>query len=287
MSDAMNTSINEMLATSDWLASHLNNPEIRIVDARKGDGYKESHVVGAVCYDGTPFLREDGDVIGAESFAALMSGLGISNDTTVIAYDDGNNLFAGRLWWVLNYYGHAQVKVLDGGWDLWSSERRPVDNARIVPRAARFEVRQNDVWIADSAYVQASIGDPERVILDVRGDDEWSRMEASDTTPPGHIPGAVHLVWSDVIEPDTKRFKPVPALRRMFGEIGVSTDMEVITYCQGGIRAAHTALALKLAGYGHVRNYEGSWAAWSRTSFAVEPYSAAHPNGLIGKSKRT
>lgn len=275
MSDDMNFPADEMLATTGWLASHLNDPTVRIVDTRKGEAYAQSHIPGAVAHGGGVFLRDEGDVIGAEAFTALMSGLGIAEDTMIIAYDDGNSLFACRLWWVLNYYGHTRVKVLDGGWDLWSAEGQPVDDTPVAPREARFEPRRNEAWIADSAYVQGSIGDPARLILDVRGNEEWTRVEATGTTPSGHIPGAAHLVWSDVIEPGSKRFKSAPVLRRMFENAGASSDKEIIAYCLGGIRAAHSVLALKLAGYGKVRNYEGSWAAWSRANLPAEPYAAA------------
>jgi len=108
----------EMLMTGDWLAAHLDDPAIRIVDTRKGDAYDLSHIAGAVGHKGSPFLREEGAIIGPARFAELMSRLGVGDETTVIAYDDGNNLFAARLWWVLNYYGDRRVKVLDGGWDL-------------------------------------------------------------------------------------------------------------------------------------------------------------------------
>lgn len=275
-----NSACDTFMVTSDWLETHVNDPGVLIVDARKGGEYVESHIAGAVAVGGSPFLREEGDVIGVEPFAARMSKQGIGPKTTVVAYDDGNNLFAARLWWVLNYYGHTGVKVLDGGWDLWAAEGRPVDRTPAVPESAIFEAHRNDAWIAATDYVHASIGHPDRVILDVRSDDEWQRSEPTNTTLPGHIPGATHLVWTDVIDPETNRFRSVEMLRQMFGELGASPDKEVITYCHGGIRAAHTMLALRLAGFGKVRNYEGSWVAWSKSGFEVAPAIAArHQHG--------
>jgi len=275
MTDSTYISGDEMLATTGWLAGHLNDPGIRIVDTRKDEGYLTSHIPGAIALHAPPYLRENGDVLGVDAFAALMSGLGIGHDTTVVAYDDGNNLFAARLWWVLNYYGHSRVKVLDGGWDLWVAEARPVESGFVAPHAREFTADRQDDWIAETAYVQTSIGQPERVILDVRSDEEWSRIEQTNTTQPGHIPGARHLVWSDVIDPETKRFKPINTLRRMFSEAGAAPDKEVIPYCQAGIRAAHTIFALKLAGFGKVRNYEGSWIAWSKSGLSVESAMAS------------
>jgi thiosulfate/3-mercaptopyruvate sulfurtransferase len=265
----------ELLVTTDCLTRNLNDPVLRIVDTRKGDGYKVAHIPGAVALGASPLLHDAGDVIAPEAFAALMSRLGIGEDTMVVAYDDGNNLFAARLWWVLNYYGHDKVRVLDGGWDLWVAESRPVATSGVVSAAARFEPRRNAALIADTDYVLSSLHNSESRLLDVRGDSEWSRTEATGSTAPGHIPGAVHLVWSDVIDPESHRFWAADELQRMFREIGLRPDNEVITYCQGGIRAAHTVFALKLAGFEAVRNYEGSWSAWSRAGTPV----ALHPTG--------
>ncbi|MEX2482194.1 MAG: sulfurtransferase [Gammaproteobacteria bacterium] len=271
MADSTTISPPDQLVTTTWLADHLADPAMRIVDMRKGDGYTQAHIPSAIRYDESPFLRADGDVIGAEAFAALMSRLGIDGATEVIAYDDGNYLFAARLWWALKYYGHEQVRVLDGGWDRWQAEHRPVESTPVEPPGKIFAAHPTPKWIADSDYVQASIGHPERVILDVRGDEEWTRTVATGETPVGHIPGARHLVWSTVLEPNSKCFKPAEELQNMFQQGGVDPHHEVIAYCLGGIRAAHAVLALEIAGYDKVRNYEGSWAAWSREHRPIEP----------------
>jgi thiosulfate/3-mercaptopyruvate sulfurtransferase len=148
--------VDGLLVTGDWLEANLSDPAIRIVDARKCDGYDEAHIAGAAKITARPFLRENGDVIAPASFSAAMADLGIGPDTTVVAYDDGNNLFAGRLWFVLNYYGHRNVKVLDGGWDLWKAEGRPVDGQATVPAKVVFEAAPEAGWLADTAYVAQS-----------------------------------------------------------------------------------------------------------------------------------
>ncbi len=259
------------LVTAGWLSEHLDEPFVRVVDTRKGDGYAASHIPSALCLDASPFLRDNGDVIGAKDFAGAMSRLGIDASTSVVAYDDGNNLFAARLWWVLKYYGHADVRVLDGGWDRWVAEDRLRDNHEIIASPTRFEPKTTSSWKTDSDYVEASIRHSERVILDVRSDDEWLRVKDSGSTPPGHVPSAVHVVWSDVLVHDNLCFKPVAELRTMFHNIGLRQDQEILVYCLGGIRAAHSVLALRLAGFEYARNYEGSWAAWSRAERPIEP----------------
>lgn len=263
----------ELLVTTDWLAAHLDDLDIRVVDTRKGDGYETAHIPGAVRYPAptTPFLKENGRVPSAERFAALMSEIGIGDEDLVVAYDDGNNLFAARLWWALNYYGHRRVKLVDGGWDLWLSEGRPVTNAHPSSRPARFSPKLDDHCIAEWETVRAAIGNPACGILDVRSDKEWTGADPMGTKRGGHIPGALHLEWRETIGQANKRFKPPSVLRQMFAQAGLSPDKEVITYCQGGIRAAHTAFALRLAGYNQVRNYERSWYEWgNREDLPIE-----------------
>ncbi len=263
----------EMLVTTEWLVTHLEDAGIRVVDTRKGDGYEIAHIPGAIRYPApiTPFLKKDGRVPSAEQFAGLMSEIGVGDEDLVIAYDDGNNLFAARLWWALNYYGHRRVKLLDGGWDLWIADGRPVTDAPANPHPARFTPKVDDRWISEWEDVRAAIGNPACGILDVRSDKEWTGADPMGTKRGGHIPGAVHLEWRETIDQASKRFKAPSVLRQMFAQAGLSPDREVITYCQGGIRAAHAAFALRLAGYDRVRNYERSWSEWgNREELPIE-----------------
>ncbi len=263
----------ELLVTTEWLAAHLEDGDTRVVDTRKGDGYEIGHIPGAVRYPAgvTPFLKENGRVPTAERFSALMSEMGIGDQDLVIAYDDGNNLFAARLWWALNYYGHRRVKLVDGGWDLWLAEGRPVTDAPVSARPARFTPMIDDHCIAEWETVRAAIGNPACGILDDRSDKEWTGVDPMGTKRGGHVPGAVHLEWRETIDQASKRFKPASVLREMFVRLGLSPDKEVITYCQAGIRAAHTAFALQLAGYDQVRNYERSWSEWgNREDLPIE-----------------
>ncbi|RLA50095.1 MAG: hypothetical protein DRQ65_09390, partial [Gammaproteobacteria bacterium] len=183
---------------------------------------------------------------------------------------DGNNLFATRLWWVLNYYGHHRVKVLDGGWDNWVKQGLPVNNNSTRVSSSDFFPQVDKKQVATTSNVQAAIGLPQQVVLDVRSDQEWQRTEATPKSSPGHIPGAVHLVWSQLIDPQSMCFKPKNTLCELFEAQGIYPQDEIITYCYAGIRAAHTLFALQLAGFNKVRNYEGSWLSWTGAGCPIE-----------------
>ncbi len=261
---------NQILATADYLASHLNDGDLRIVDARQGKGFDAAHIDGAVALNGSSFLREDGDVIPPDSLVGLMSKLGIDKNTNVIVYDDGNSLFATRLWWVLNYYGHDRVKVLNGGLDNWVKQGFSVNNHATEVSCSDFFPQIDKHQIATTSDVQAAISLPRQVVLDVRGGEEWQRTEATPKSLPGHIPSAVHLGWSQLVDPQSMCFKPKNTLCELFEAQGIHPQDEIITYCYAGIRSAHTLFALKLAGFNKVRNYEGSWLAWTGAGCPVE-----------------
>ncbi|MGE0858448.1 MAG: sulfurtransferase [Gammaproteobacteria bacterium] len=168
------------------------------------------------------------------------------------------------------YYGHTRIKVLDGGWDAWCLEGRETTSARTTPPAGAFVARPQPTLIATTDYVNAALRKRDVQLLDVRGDDEWTRAVSNESAIAGHIPGALHLLWTAVIDASTRRFLPGESLRAAFLAAGIVPGREVVSYCQGGIRAAHTMLALHLAGIAPARNYEGSWAAWSKAGTPIE-----------------
>ena len=224
----------EMLVETEWLAEHLGDPRVRLVDTDNRDAYRRAHLPGAVTYRGHHYLKEEEGalhIMGPEQFAQVMGELGIGDDTLVIAYDGFGSLYATRLWWALNYHGHTQVKVLNGGWNKWFAEGRPISNA--VPRLPRVSLtpHTHEELIAGWEYVRASIGRADRVLLDVRSDGEWTGENARGTKRGGRIPGAVHLEWLNyVTDDDRKTFKSAAELRTMFDNLGVTPEKEVITY---------------------------------------------------------
>lgn len=253
----------ELLAETDWLAANLSDPGIKVIDLRSLEAYQAGHIPGAVWLD----VRKLDDpqtqyIPGPDDFARLISSLGISNDTLVVGYDDQGGLLAARLWWALDYYGHSRAKVLNGGWNKWINEGRPV--SREVPdvKPGVFIPRVNEGVLCRLDYIRAALNKPGVVVLDARSPAEYNGTDVRARRG-GHIPGAVNVDWQlTVTQDDVKVFKPAAELRRLLEAAGITPDKEVITYCQTGVRSAHALFVLRLLGYERVRNYDGSWAEW-------------------------
>lgn len=223
----------EMLVETDWLAEHLQDAKLCIVDCDNREAYRRAHIPGALTFRGHHYLKEKEGaphIMGPEQFAGTVGGLGIGDDTLVVAYDGFSGLYATRLWWALNYYGHTKASVLNGGWDAWLAEGWPLTNAPARRATARFRPRVREELLARWEYVRAAIAQPGRVLLDVRSDGEWTGENARGTKRGGHIPGAVHLEWLNCVDSQTKKFKPASHLRAMFAEAGITPESEVITY---------------------------------------------------------
>jgi thiosulfate/3-mercaptopyruvate sulfurtransferase len=225
------------------------------------------HIPGAVCTTDAYYKSTDPSktrfVMDPDEFAKTMQDLGIGDDTEVIAYDAAQ-VTAGRLWWCLNYYGHTKVRVLDGGWNRWLAEGRPMtmEITRATASGPFIATPHQEVY-ATAEYVMAALQNPGAIVLDVRSDGEWLGTNSRGNKRAGRMPGAVHLEWVNYLTADaTKRWKAAAELKAMFEAIGVTPDKEVITVCQGGIRAAQAAFTLSLLGYPKVRNYDGSFGDW-------------------------
>ncbi len=224
----------EMLVDTEWLAEHGEDPRVRIVDADTRDAYRRAHIPGAVTYRVHHYLKEEEGalhIMGPEKFARVMEEMGVGDDTLVVAYDGFGSLYATRLWWALNYYGHPQVKVLNGGWNKWLSEGRPVTYTVPRPSRAAFTPRPQEEFLARWDDVYQSLGRSDRVLLDVRSDAEWTGENPRGTKRGGHIPGAVHLEWLNfVTNDDLRTFRSAQELHSMLEERGVTPDKEIITY---------------------------------------------------------
>ncbi|MSQ28599.1 MAG: sulfurtransferase [Dehalococcoidia bacterium] len=264
-----------LLVTTDWLAAHLNNADLRIIDPRGAGRYAEGHIAGAV---NLPVARLDdpaapirSTLLPAERFEVLAGNLGIHNTDTIVICDDGPGLMAGRTFWALEYFGHEKLAVVNGGIAAWIAEGRPLVTEPATPTPAAYKAVTHAERGATKEDVRARLEQAGTVILDVRSKDEYTGAVAQAFRG-GHVPGAKSLEWSEALTPgNLPLFKSAGDLKRQFEGAGVAAGKEVITYCQGGIRAAHSYFVLRLMGFENVRNYSGSWGDWGNDpSFPVE-----------------
>ena len=222
----------EMLVDGDWLQAHLEDANLRVVDCDPPDAYRRVHIPGAVNPNDN-FLKNPDDrrfIMTPEQFAAEMARLGIGDDTLVVSYDAGGTT-AGRFWWCLNYYGHTNAKALNGGWNQWLKEGRPVTMAQPkVSASAPFTPRANETLYATAEQIMADLDDPNVIVLDVRSDGEWDGSVTRGNQRAGHIPGAVHLEWTNNLTADAeKRWKSADELREMYAACGLTPDKKIVT----------------------------------------------------------
>lgn len=256
--------------TTGWLEAHLGDANLRIVEASVAKAsYDEAHVPGAAWVDAHRDLLHNGDdssgeVLAPEEYARLMQRLGIARETTVVWYGDRHSSFAIRGFWTLDFYQHpGGTHVLEGGRERWLAEQRPVTRelSVIAPSVYPVALRSRDEQRATWREVSDAIGMRDKVVLDVRSREEYEGRSVRAARG-GHIPGAVHIEWTDATAGENV-VRDVGELRAMYESQGVTPDKEIIAHCQLGIRAAHTWFVLKhVLGYPHVKNYDGSWQEW-------------------------
>ena len=263
-----------ILVTTDWLAQHIDDPNVVVVDTDDPSEYHKGHIPGASNPPDNYYktsLEDRTHIQGSEQFAATMSSLGIGDDSLVVAYDRTGGLYALRLMWALHYYQHTNVKMLDGGYQRWVADgRETINEAYSSDGSKSFTPRESDPSIyADINDVLKAINSENTTLLDVRTDGEWAGSNKRGGKRGGRIPGAIHLEWVNFhTGGDIPTLKTADEIRALLVEHGVSTDGEVITYCQGGIRAAQAYWVLKLVGADSVRNYDASWWEWGNNDHA-------------------
>jgi len=268
----------EVLVSTDWVAAHLNDPNVRLVESNEDTLlYAAGHVPGAVHVDWTSDLNDQirRDYITREGFEALMSRIGVTPGTTVVFYGDKNNWWATYALWVFQLFGHADAKIMDGGRLKWEKEGRPMTReipsyAKTAYAARARDDRSNRAFRDEVLTHVESRGQ----LVDVRSPEEYAgtRMHMPDypnegALRGGHIPGAKSIPWAKAINPDDGTFKSAAELEQLYcRDNGLDRGRATIAYCRIGERSSHSWFALKyLLGFENVRNYDGSWTEWGNS----------------------
>ena len=263
----------EYLVETDWVAGHLNDPGVRIVESDEDYLlYETGHIPGAVKVDWFTTLQHPvrRDFLSKGEFERLCSELGIRNDTAVVFYGDKSNWFATYALWLFRYYGHGDLKIMNGGRTKWIQEKRPL--TKDVPRypSTTYTAKEVDASIRafrDDVFQHVKKSMP---LVDVRSPKEYSgellhmpNYPQEGATRGGHIPGAANIPWSQATNEADNTFKTPDELHKLYTAQGITPDKDVIAYCRIGERSSHTWFVLTyLLGYPQVRNYDGSWTEW-------------------------
>ncbi len=253
-----------LLVSTQWVVDHLDDPDIRLVEvSAPGGGYVFGHPPGAV-YLNLDHVLTGGDgkaphMVGPlEQIAATLSRLGIIPDKRIVIYDENGGTRAAKAFWLLEYLGFPRVHVLEGGVERWMAENRPQTRAKPDIEFVTFTPTPQADRLATAEWIAARLESDEVRMLDCRAPDEYAE---------GHIPGARNRTWERSMTLHAYHaFRDVTELEADLTGLDVTEDKEIVTYCRTGTRSAHTYLTLRLLGYPHVRNYDGSWTEWELRS---------------------
>jgi thiosulfate/3-mercaptopyruvate sulfurtransferase len=267
----------EALVSTEWLAAHLADPHVRVLDSSfkqpgitptAREDYDAGHILSAVFFD-IDDVAEPGTSLphmipSAERFAAKMAERGIGNDDKVVVYDANGLSSAGRAWWLLRLFGHDNVALLDGGLPKWKAEGRPLETRAPVVPARQFTARLDPALVRDKEAVLANVSSKRGQVVDARAAGRFDGT-AEETWPGrrrGHIPGSRNLSFDQMTDPKTKQLKSAEELQRLFAGAGVALDRPIISSCGSGVTACALAFGLYLIGHERAAIYDGSWSEW-------------------------
>ena len=263
----------DSLVSTEWVAEHGGDANVRLVEVDVDtSAYEQGHIAGAVGWNWQSQLQQpvQRDLATKEEIEQLLGGSGIGNDTTVILYGDNNNWFAAWAFWQLKYYGHADVRLMNGGRVKWEAEGRPMTTEEPSVSAVSYTASEGDQSIrAYRDQVLSLVNAGSISLVDVRSPAEFSGELMAPANLPqegsqrgGHIPGASNIPWGQAVAEDGT-FKSAEDLRALYGGQGIDGGRETIAYCRIGERSSHTWFVLtQLLGFENVRNYDGSWTEW-------------------------
>lgn len=274
----------DSLVSTDWLADHLGRPELRLVDIRgyvqttdlgggrqeaayvaARDEYEASHLPGAVFVDWTTDIVDREHPVKAQiakptEFAAAMAEHGVGDGTDVVIIDHTGGNFATRLWWALRYHGHDRAAVLDGGFNKWVAEGRPVESGTPRVTSAAFTPRMRPELRVEAAEVLEMATGGEGTIVDARDAGQYSGQIRRGSRG-GRIPSAVHIPAKSLVNADGT-WKPLAEQRALLAAGGAKPDDRIVAYCNGGVTATAVLFALHRTGHADFANYDGSWNEW-------------------------
>jgi thiosulfate/3-mercaptopyruvate sulfurtransferase len=260
----MNYANPQLLWSVDELKNQLSDPKLVLMDLRPPEAYANGHIPGARSFDIFGISLIDTRPEPLEAFLWMIEHLiqakGVNSDSTVVVYDDVAGMRSARLFWFLEYFGHDDVHMLNGGFNAWRDTGFPVTQEATIPKGGNFKMKRRADRLATANDVLRKLNNSSAVIVDTRSDAEYTGQLVRSKRG-GAIPGAVHLEWTNNL--DAKGFfKSADELTKMYAERKITPEKEVIPHCQGAYRSAHTYVALRLIGYPNVRNYLGSWGEW-------------------------
>ncbi len=261
----------EVLVNTEWVEQQVANPSVRLLDvSSSSNGFGEGHIPGATYLSLRQLVNPNdpiqGQIATAAGVSEVLSGLGVERDQTLILYDDSRNLQAARAYWVLKYYQHENVRVYNGGSTKWVADGRDLTADITDFSSSSYEAGPADLQIRTTwQYVVDHVGDSSTLFCDVRGPDEHLGRDVRAERG-GHIPGSINVEWSSAVNSDGT-FKSADALAALYQGAGFTPEKQIITYCQSGVRGAHTWFVLsELLGFPDVRNYDGSWTEYGNNA---------------------
>ena len=259
----------QLLTTVNWLQQHVNDNKLIVLDAR-ATGYEDGHIPNAISLKPGQLVDRhhdvDGYIVDAEAFTKIAQAIGIHKDSSIVVYDNGDLLNAARIFYALEYYGlQDQVSLLNGGFLAWVAAELTVSTDVPTITPGNFVAQANETRLSTRAFIEQSLDSPDVVIVDTRSAAEFNGTELKNNKNGGHIPGATHFEWTQVLSKKKDgifELLPSEKLRTKFENAGITMDKTIIPYCQSNVRASNSYFVLRLLGYSSIRSYEGSWAEW-------------------------